>query len=172
MQMGRGLVLLLLVAAAALPGCGKQQAAPAPAAGAAAGGAAAQPEAVVKLGEAVDLGGLRVAALQVQRVESKLAPNQRVGLAVRAQVQNAGKQPVSVSSITWFTLEDPEGRTYRVASQIHLPEGERLDGYLDVGQQRQGWFGFDVTPRDGDWTLTVRLGEGGRLVKYRFPLPR
>lgn len=169
-QMGVRLAAWLLVGMVALlTGCGKQ-------AGNGTGSNGGQPAAggqplVAKLGETVTVGGARVTVKAVEKQPSRIAPNQRIGLAVKAAVENGAGQALSITTSNWFVLHDPEGKTYRTAAQVTLPDEERLEGYLDAGKQKQGWFGYDVVPKEGEWTLVVKLPEqaGEARVKFRLP---
>lgn len=154
----------------ALAACGGK--AGAPQAGAPGGSpAAAQPAAPLKVGDTAQAGNIRVTVLSLVPGKSKVAPQGRMSLGVEVKVENGSKQAIPVNSVGLLKLKDPQGETHAPTKQVSLP-GEWADGLLEPGKTLQGWVGFDIPVREGEWSLLVLFPGDAGTAEYRITLPK
>lgn len=130
---------------------------------------------VLKVGETGTLGDVLFNLVKVETApssgQSASGAAKREHLLVHLKLQNAGGKSVAVSSLSTFKLEDPEGNLFTYSMQSAALRGAKLDGSLAAGQGRDGWAGFMVIPKAGDWVLVVRRPGQSSDLRFQFSYP-
>lgn len=114
----------------------------------------------LSVGQTGDFGGLKITVKKVETDPNVKNSSGSQYVLVNVVVDNQTKELAAVNGSNYFHLIDPDGKSHTTDFNADQVKDQRINATLKVGEKKEGWVGFTVPKKAGNYDLKINAVTG------------